>query len=726
MENEEKTKKKSKKIWAILIPLIVIIVVAICVGIYMLYTGHKSGTNNKATNNEEKIGYISSLEKDDIIKLEDNSSEIVDSELLITFKKNTSKEEAKRIIEKYNGKIVGELYFLNQYQVKFEENGEEALKTRKEELKAEANVENVIYNYVNETEVEYNETEENTANEEMQLYRDYHISDLEIEEAYEQVKSKEKINVGIIDLPIYYIHEDLDIAKNNIYFLPSNDFKTIDDIISYYENYNNADDTALYSRGTHVAGIISAKHNNTGIDGINDNVNLHYASSSYYLKNDNADGPLEHTETTFSLAYALSSLIMSDSKVINMTIGHYLSDSDEEISEDNEVYLEYKEYFENFFNKIEDTKKDFLIVKSAGDDATDKELDIITKVFKENKFANDHMIVVGAAQKPSMTDIESEEITGTDNILYNKADYSNYGEYVDILAPDNIYSTIYDNDYDWMEGTAQATSIVSGIASLVYQSNSDLVADEVKAILINSANEFAACNGKAIGIVNAKNAIDDAIDFNGRLERREKVGIIEGNIKNYKNETVKQEVLICFKNIKTNETIYAVIEEGKYESCIPTGTYNIEARIDGNVRAKKDNVTINSLNPTTCNIVLNLGSKYEIIKGRITWEEAKAKCEEAGGHLATITSKEEMDYIYETLNLGNGRYWIGAYRDEDFNWMWVTGEEWNYTNWNEGEPNDSSNVRSNENRVATWEQGKWNDLNEKNTGEQNGYICEWE
>ena len=168
MENEEKTKKKSKKIWAILIPLIVIIVVAICVGIYMLYTGHKSGTNNKATNNEEKIGYISSLEKDDIIKLEDNSSEIVDSELLITFKKNTSKEEAKRIIEKYNGKIVGELYFLNQYQVKFEENGEEALKTRKEELKAEANVENVIYNYVNETEVEYNETEENKTKKKMQ------------------------------------------------------------------------------------------------------------------------------------------------------------------------------------------------------------------------------------------------------------------------------------------------------------------------------------------------------------------------------------------------------------------------------------------------------------------------------------------------------------------------------------------------------------------------------
>ena len=122
-----------------------------------------------------------------------------------------------------------------------------------------------------------------------------------------------------------------------------------------------------------------------------------------------------------------------------------------------------------------------------------------------------------------------------------------------------------------------------------------------------------------------------------------------------------------------------------------------------------------------------ISSRYEIISERnLTWEEAKEKCEEAGGHLVTITSQEEMDYIYRTLDIENGRYWIGAYRDDDFNWMWVTGEEWNYTNWNAGEPNDSSNVKSNENRAVTWSQGKWNDLNEENTGEQYGYICEWE
>lgn len=739
---EEKTKKKSKKIWIIIIPLIVIICIAVAFfSIYMIYNGNELWGNNKTINDEEKeIGYISSLEKDDIIKLEDNSCKIVDSELLVTFSEDTPNEEAKSVIEKYNGKIVGELYFLNQYQVKFEETGEEALKAKKENLKTEANVENVIYNYVNEKEVEYNEQEENTVNEEAQLDRDYHISELEIDKAYKQVEAEEKINVGIIDTPIYYTHEDLSIDKDNIYFLSSNDFKTIDDILSYYKSYNHENDIennnhdeeecnyiALRSHGTHVAGIISAEHDNTGIDGVNDNVNLHYASSWYYFKDDDTDGRLGHAETTFSLAYALSSLIMSDSKVINMSIEHYLSDSTEEISEDNEVYLEYKEYFENFFDKIEDTNKDFLIVKSAGDDSTDKELDIITKVFKEKEFANNHMIVVGTAQKPSMLDLEKEGITETYNVLYNKTTYSNYGEYVDILALGNIYSTIYDDDYGWMEGTSQAASVVTGIASLVYQSNPDLVANEVKEILINSANDFVAYNEDAIGVVNAENAVNEATDFDGELQERDEIGLIKGTIKNSKNEIVKQNVLICFKNTKTNETIYTVIEKGNYEAFIPTGTYNIEARIDGNLRFEKKDVKIDRLNPTTCNIILNLGSRYEIVnESGLTWEEAKEKCEKAGGHLVTITSQEEMDYIYETLNLGNGRYWIGAYRDEDFNWMWVTGEDWDYTNWDEGEPNDSSNVRSNENRVATWTQGKWNDLNEENTSEQRGYICEWE
>lgn len=120
-----------------------------------------------------------------------------------------------------------------------------------------------------------------------------------------------------------------------------------------------------------------------------------------------------------------------------------------------------------------------------------------------------------------------------------------------------------------------------------------------------------------------------------------------------------------------------------------------------------------------------LGSKYEIVVKDISWEDAKKECEEKGGHLATITSQREQDYI-ATLNPNCGRYWIGGYRDEEFKWMWVTGEEWEYTNWNTGEPNNSGAVKPNETKITLWSGNRWNDLNENNLSEQSGYICEWD
>lgn len=118
------------------------------------------------------------------------------------------------------------------------------------------------------------------------------------------------------------------------------------------------------------------------------------------------------------------------------------------------------------------------------------------------------------------------------------------------------------------------------------------------------------------------------------------------------------------------------------------------------------------------------GSAYKIYLTPATWAEAKQQCEDLGGHLATITSQAEQDFI-EKLNSGSRRLWIGGYRDDGNNWKWVTGEPWDYTHWAAGEPNDSSNVVSNENRVALWPK-EWNDLNEKNKSEQSGFICEWE
>ena len=118
------------------------------------------------------------------------------------------------------------------------------------------------------------------------------------------------------------------------------------------------------------------------------------------------------------------------------------------------------------------------------------------------------------------------------------------------------------------------------------------------------------------------------------------------------------------------------------------------------------------------------GHSYQIFNITLSWNDAKDYCEKLGGHLVTITSAREQEFI-EELNSDNLSLWIGGYRDNSLNWYWVTGEKWNYTNWDEGEPNNSSNVIANENCVAIWST-KWNDLNDSNMIEQSGFICEWE
>lgn len=94
--------------------------------------------------------------------------------------------------------------------------------------------------------------------------------------------------------------------------------------------------------------------------------------------------------------------------------------------------------------------------------------------------------------------------------------------------------------------------------------------------------------------------------------------------------------------------------------------------------------------------------QYEVVyvaeKG-INWVQAKALAEEAGGYLATITSKEENEFVFSLVE--DEKYWfqwddthnyvmsgafLGAYQaygseEPDVNWQWVTGEAFEYTNW---------------------------------------------
>ena len=90
-------------------------------------------------------------------------------------------------------------------------------------------------------------------------------------------------------------------------------------------------------------------------------------------------------------------------------------------------------------------------------------------------------------------------------------------------------------------------------------------------------------------------------------------------------------------------------------------------------------------------IEANGASTYTLVKGKLTWPEAKAAAEAAGGHLATITSQKEWDIV--RVIPGASNVWLGGYqapgsKEPAGGWAWVTGEPMTATAWMAGEPND--------------------------------------
>ncbi len=129
------------------------------------------------------------------------------------------------------------------------------------------------------------------------------------------------------------------------------------------------------------------------------------------------------------------------------------------------------------------------------------------------------------------------------------------------------------------------------------------------------------------------------------------------------------------------------------------------------------------------------GHWYEFIDDEgITWDEANADASSLYGpntYLATITSEEENTFVFN-LGVENRPIWLGGYQDDGAapaeGWHWVTDEEWNYTNWAPGEPNDWTETAENALAFAFFEgDGTWNDAldSTKYLGD-GGYVVEYD
>lgn len=219
--------------------------------------------------------------------------------------------------------------------------------------------------------------------------------------------------------------------------------------------YGNGNPQAIgedESHGTHVAGIIAAERNNRkGANGIANNVAI--MSIRAVPNGDEYD-----KDIALGIRYAVD----NGAKIINCSFGKSFSPNAQWVYD----AIKYA------------ASKDVLIVHAAGNDGEDLD-NMANPNFPNDQVNNgaeisDNVITVGALGSKYGSEV--------------LASYSNYGKInVDVFAPGtDIYSTVPNNEYEFMPGTSMASPAVAGVAALIRSQYPKLTASQVKKIILQS------------------------------------------------------------------------------------------------------------------------------------------------------------------------------------------------------------------------------------------------
>ncbi|CAH0158200.1 Thermophilic serine proteinase [Arthrobacter sp. Bi83] len=262
------------------------------------------------------------------------------------------------------------------------------------------------------------------------------------------------IKVAIVDSGVAMDHEDISqkvVARTNF-----SDTKII-----------NPEDYDKYGHGTHVAGIVAAAHNSTGVAGVCPDCTILDAK----VLNDSG------SDSSSAIAKGIDWAVVNGAKVINMSLGQRVSSRTLETAVNNAW------------------NKGIVIVAAAGNAGTQ------AKIYPG---AYPNVIAVAA----------------TDN-KDDKASFSTYGKWVDIAAPGvNVYSTFpihpfvlgtqngRSMGYDIASGTSMASPIVAAVAALVWSSPAGTANALVRAKVESTADPiFGTGSYWANGRVNACRAV---------------------------------------------------------------------------------------------------------------------------------------------------------------------------------------------------------------------------
>jgi len=150
-----------------------------------------------------------------------------------------------------------------------------------------------------------------------------------------------------------------------------------------------------------------------------------------------------------------------------------------------------------------------------------------------------------------------------------------------------------------------------------------------------------------------------------------------------------------------------------------------------------DNAVASHGGSEVCDV--STGHCYEHITTAANWDDANALAsamvhEGITGHLATLTSQAEVDFIVANFPTAVSTFaYIGGFRNGTTgnSWSWVTGEPWSYTNWSPGLPAEPT-LGSHETVVEFFHSGSlngWTNVghwNDQDRAVARTYVVEFE
>lgn len=538
-----------------------------------------------------------------------------DNQVSLIANEGVKKRKIEKLAKQYDAEIVGYIEFTGDYQLEFsEEKSYDELNSIVSELEADPNVESASLYRVSQMTSSSQQGVTNTDGGTTSFYPNdpwdgsdwdkinpkggnWGAEAIHVTEAWALKDEMDYVRMGLLDTNVDDKHEDLKFEKV----------------------WGSKDSSQDAEHGTHVAGIMGAKFDNEkGISGICPKSTL-YASDIY---GDNYVGNM-------ALKCAFARLILSGVKVINcsfgdeeFTIAASLVDqniiTNEEAKKNIERSLEgHKEEFTNFLNKFVNDY-DFLIVKSAGNanddyykvtndiekyhygvkrssdfswgykqcNNIDANYDAFSNITDEN--IKNRIIVVGSCK---LDKFKSEG--------YSLSKFSNTGDRVDVVAPgENIYSTLPNDKYGSEKGTSMSAPHVTGLAGMIWGINKDLSAEQVKNIIVKTANIDVANTDK--NMINARMAVALAkkIKGEGKNSLSEKGVFLCSIADANKYETADQNTLLEGVKVTLKDKAGNEIETldsnglGEVSFLVDSGIYDVFFEKEGYQSGKLENVEI--------------------------------------------------------------------------------------------------------------------------------------